>query len=104
MQACIDVVMVIAMYYQVYNNDISMAMVHVLFLDDLVASKMFLSLYYHRMLRGDSVLAVSGYAVSQGTAVYVPVRGSTVFRMLHATVSCTTDLPSAVFIHTIMTI
>ena len=35
-----------------------------------------------------------GYAVSQGSAVRVPIRGSTI--MLHATVSCTTDLPFAV--------
>ncbi len=46
----------------IYIDDKSMAMVHVLpnNLDDLIANRMFLCLYYHRMLHGGLQCPVSG--------------------------------------------
>ena len=79
-QACMHVVMMVIGMHAVYN-DISMAMVYLwTVLDDIVASRMFLCLYYCRMLHGGYIL----YPVPvRGCAVCVPIRGSPFNRMLH---------------------
>ncbi len=73
-----------------------MAMLHVLpnNLDDLIASRMFLCLYYHRMLHGGlHAVCCVGLCCVRG-----PITGSTIFKMLHGVIYCIlfTDLLSAV--------